>query len=164
MLPNQRTSINLPRTLGARSTRAKLSQSGGLGAALSTDPHYDALPTDQTAWGYRARDIEQNATALSHKIWLRWAEEEARHPEHGHNQRSLFVLQWGQGLQNWAQGSRMRQLSAIEQKTFIRILSGLDRGLDMMANRSDKWYQLEQLAVSYFAPFAWSVFVLTCSP
>jgi hypothetical protein len=58
----------------------------------------------------------------------------------------------------------MRQLSAIEQKTFIRILSGLDRGLDMMANRSDKWYQLEQLAVSYFAPFAWSVFVLTCSP
>jgi hypothetical protein len=35
MLPNQRTSINLPRTLGARSTRAKLSQSGGLGACAS---------------------------------------------------------------------------------------------------------------------------------
>lgn len=90
---------------------------------------------------------------LSHKI-LRWSQKEAC-PEHEH-QRNLFVLEWGQGLKNWAQASRMRQLTAIEQKTLIRILLGLNRGLDSIAVENDKRYQLvqlEQLAVSYICSF-----------
>lgn len=113
-------------------------------AELAANTYNAALPAHQTAWGYRARDVELKATVLSNQI-SHWSEEAPEHEQ----QKTRRVVEWAQGLQKWAHHARMCQLSAIEQKTCIRILSGLKKGLDKITDKSARWHQLEQFAVSY---------------